>query len=107
VIIIAAYFFSNMKLFVSSIVAATCALAAPVLENRQNSTIPGEFIVVLKPDTANDGLLSSVQSVIDILGGIAPRFVYDLGGFKGYHVSAADDLVTVISNLAEVRSSIA
>lgn len=86
----------------AAFLVASCALAAPVLENRQNSTIPGGFIVVLKPETTSEGLSDSVQSVTNVLGGITPKFVYELGSFKGYHVSAVDDLVDIISNLAEV-----
>ncbi|KAI1843039.1 hypothetical protein JX265_005181 [Neoarthrinium moseri] len=90
-----------MKLL-SLILAAPIALGAPILEAREDTTIPGEFIVVLKPETTSDGILSSIQSATDILGGLAPKFSYTLGNFKGYHVSAANGLIETISKLSEV-----
>lgn len=93
-----------MKLSIASL-ALSLAHAAPILDTRQDSIIPGEFIAVLKPDLSSDGLLSVVQSVTGILGGSAPNRVFDFAGFKGLQLSAADGVLSLITDLAEVSLS--
>ncbi|KAK8087143.1 peptidase S8/S53 domain-containing protein, partial [Apiospora phragmitis] len=63
---------------------------------------PRHFIVVLKPDSTQDQLHSSVEPAGGILGGSKPKLSYTLESFKGYHVSASDDLIKSIANLGEV-----
>ncbi|KAK8862578.1 oryzin precursor [Apiospora arundinis] len=79
------------------------ALAAPILEPRDGSSaIPGQFIVVLKPNVTQEQMHYSVESATGILGGSKPKHSYTFGSFKGYHVSASDDLIKSIANFTEV-----
>ena len=80
------------------------ALAAPILQPRQDAdVIPGQFIVVLKNGASNGLLQSSIDEATSILGGAAPQLVHNLGSFKGFTVSGADSVIDAISNLADVR----
>ncbi|KAK7977391.1 subtilisin-like protein [Apiospora saccharicola] len=93
-----------MKFFAALFTLPLAALAAPILEPRDGSSaVPGQFIVVLKPNSTQDQLQSSVESAGGILGGdFKPKFTYTLGSFMGYHVSASDDCIKSIANLTEV-----
>lgn len=95
-----------MKSFAALFTLPLAALAAPILEPREGSSaIPGQFIVVLKQNSTQEQLLSSVESAGGILGGIKPKLSYTLGSFMGYHVSASDDCIKSIANLTEVTST--
>lgn len=92
-----------MKSF-AALLALPLALAAPILEVRTGaSAVPGEFIVVLKPEATQDDLHYNVESATSMLGGKKPKHSYSFGSFKGYHVSASDELIKDIANFTEVR----
>ncbi|KAK8039349.1 subtilisin-like protease pr1a [Apiospora rasikravindrae] len=92
-----------MKYFAALFTLPLAALAAPILEAREGSyAIPGQFIVVLKPNSTQDQLYASVDTAGGILGGSKPKLSYSFGSFKGYHVSASDDMVKSIANFTEV-----
>ena len=91
-----------MKSF-TALLTLPLALAAPILEARAGTfTIPGQFIVVLKPEMTQDDLRYSIDSAAGILNGTKPKHSYTFGSFKGYHVSASDDLIKSIANFTEV-----
>ena len=80
------------------------ALAAPILQPREDAdVIPGQFIVVLKNGASDSLLQSSIDGATSILGGAAPQLVHNLGSFKGFTVSGAESFIDAISNLADVR----
>ncbi|KAK7948101.1 serine protease [Apiospora aurea] len=92
-----------MKSFAVLFTLPLAALAAPILEAREGAfIIPGQFIVVLKPNSTQDQMESSLDSAGTILGGCKPQSSYYFGSFKGYHVSASDDLIRSIAALDEV-----
>lgn len=84
--------------------ALPLALAAPILEAR-DTTIPGEFIVVMKPESTVDNLRTNMRAAAKILSGTTkPKRSFELGDFKGFHVSASDSLIKKISDLADVST---
>ncbi|KAI1386706.1 oryzin precursor [Hypoxylon trugodes] len=87
-----------MKFFGTLLIAPFAALAAPILEAR-GEAIPGKWIAVLKPDNSADVIASSVTK---LLGGVAPKHTYQIGDFHGYSISASDDVINSIADLAEV-----
>ncbi|KAK8094670.1 subtilisin-like serine protease-like protein PR1A [Apiospora hydei] len=92
-----------MKSFVVLFTLPLAALAAPILEARAGaSVIPGQFIVVLKSDSTQGQMESNLDSASTILGGCKPKSSYYFGSFKGYHVSASEDLIRSIAALDEV-----
>ncbi|RYP36691.1 hypothetical protein DL768_010927 [Monosporascus sp. mg162] len=83
--------------FLPTLLAASSALAAPILE-AVSEKIPGEWIVVLKPDASADAVHSSILSA----RGTEHKATYALGSFRGFKLSAADDQIAAIAKLAEV-----
>lgn len=89
-----------MKL--SYLLALPLAWAAPILTPQAGAEIiPGKFIVVMKDSTSDALLQSTITSVTGLLGA-QPRFVYNLGTFKGFSVSASDALIQTVANLGAV-----
>ncbi|KAK8133797.1 subtilisin-like protein [Apiospora sp. TS-2023a] len=89
-----------MTFFAALFTLPLATLAAPILEPRDGSSaVPGQFIVVLKPNSTQDQLQSSVESAGGILGGdFKPKFTYTLGSFMGYHVAYVEPDATVSIN---------
>ncbi|RYP79035.1 hypothetical protein DL771_000013 [Monosporascus sp. 5C6A] len=83
--------------FLPTLLAASAALAAPILE-AVSEKIPDEWIVVLKPDASADAVRSSILSA----RGTKHKATYALGSFRGFKLSAADDQIAAIAKLAEV-----
>ncbi|RYP32389.1 hypothetical protein DL767_005254 [Monosporascus sp. MG133] len=83
--------------FLPTLLAASAALAAPILE-AVSEKIPGEWIVVLKPDASADAVRSSILTA----RGTKHKATYALGSFRGFKLSAADDQIAAIAKLAEV-----
>ncbi|RYP85996.1 hypothetical protein DL769_000859 [Monosporascus sp. CRB-8-3] len=83
--------------FLSTLLAASAALAAPVLE-AASEKIPGEWIVVLKPDASADAVRSSILSA----RGTKHKATFALGSFRGFKLSAADEQIAAIAKLADI-----
>ncbi|KAI0160983.1 oryzin precursor [Hypoxylon sp. FL1284] len=88
-----------MKYFGALLVAPLAALAAPILEARGGEAIPDSWIAILKPEHSTETVR---RSVISLLGGATPRYSYQIGSFKGYSLSASDDLINSIAKLDEI-----
>lgn len=59
----------------------------------------------MKPGSTVDTLRTNMRTAAEILGGTTkPRRSFELGDFKGFHVSASDSLIEKISNLADVST---
>lgn len=90
-----------MKFTYALLAAAPVALSAPIHEAR-GSAIAGEWLAVLKPDAAEDGLLSSIADTV----GLTHRASYKIGGFRGLKLSSeSDGLIDTLAALADVRIS--
>ncbi|KAK1762831.1 subtilisin-like protein [Phialemonium atrogriseum] len=77
--------------------------AAPILAARQAAEIiPGQFIVVMKPEASDDVVKSTIDAVSNILGGTPPIRTHNIGTFKGFTISAEDSLIVIISDLADI-----
>ncbi|KAI5865167.1 oryzin precursor [Durotheca rogersii] len=87
-----------MRFLGALLTAPIAAIAAPILEPR-GEALPRKWIAVLKPESVAENVLGSVTS---ILGGVAPRHTYKLGGFRGYSISASESLVKSIADLADI-----
>ncbi|GAB7359342.1 hypothetical protein MBLNU230_g5993t1 [Neophaeotheca triangularis] len=92
-----------MKFF-TQLALLPLALAAPILESRQDAQlIPNKWIVVLRDDADDNILSSTVQAVTDALGGSSPDRVYNMAGFKGFSMTLESALLNTVSNLANIK----
>ncbi|KAF2404545.1 subtilisin-like protein [Trichodelitschia bisporula] len=76
-------------------------LAAPLIQPRAAETIPGKYIVVLKPNGPSAG-----EIFADLAGGalasVRRERTYDLGGFKGFAASLSDAQVEALKGDSKV-----
>jgi hypothetical protein len=87
------------------------ALGAPLLAPRTGTTVPGKYLVVLKPSKASTaGIMSSLSE--GALAGVTQHHTYELGDFKGFAATLtdaqvealkADDQVNFVINRAYSR----
>lgn len=92
-----------MKFF-SLLAVLPAVIAAPViLTGNDADIIPGKWLVKLRPNSNANALASTIAQVTSILG-VAPKFTYDFGNFKGFAIDAAGGLPAAISSLASIAS---
>lgn len=86
-----------MKFF-NYILALPLALAAPVIQSRDEATaIPERWIAVFNNDVQSAHLESLLTKVTTHLEGAKPDTVWDFEGFKGFSFGAKDGLVKTLS----------
>lgn len=95
---------SSIMKYLSQLALLPLALAAPLLQPRQEaSVIPNKWIAVLR-DNADDSILTStVQAVTEALGGNAPDRIYNMPGFKGFSLTAENAVLNLVTNLADIK----
>lgn len=86
------------------LLALPLALAAPVIESRDEAPlIPERWIAVLNDDVVSTQLESVLAKVSSHLQGSKPDKVWDFDGFRGFAFAAKGGLVnTLVSSIAEV-----
>lgn len=72
-------------------------LAAPVINPRAGTIIPGKYIVKMK----NDALQEALQGALDLLEK-TPHHTYSFGSYKGFAAEMTDAIVALVSKLPGV-----
>lgn len=90
--------------FLASLLAFPFALAAPVIESRDDAPlIPERWIAVFHDDVLSNQVESILTKVTSHLQGSKPDTVWDFDGFKGFAFGGSDGLVsTLVSAISEV-----
>jgi hypothetical protein len=80
------------------------ALGAPLLAPRTSTTIPGKYLVVLKPTEASTaGVMSTLPQ--KAMAGIIHHHTYELGEFKGFAATLTEEQVEALKADDRVRFS--
>jgi hypothetical protein len=92
-----------MKSFISALSLLPLALAAPLLEQRDGSAIPGKYFVILKPEA---GPAPNIMGDLagGLIAGVQRTSTYSIGStFNGFAASLSDDQVAALQKDSRVH----